>query len=144
MAAALAVELPIRAEDLRDAALAERFVRRTLSPQIDVTHPAPPYFEMGSAEDGWLGANLECVRIAGRLRPSKRLAVFVRGSLNALLNGALASAAPRYASVVPDGALVFLGVAGLHPRSLSRRCSRDTCGPLKPSRTPASMLSLTG
>jgi hypothetical protein len=115
MAAALAVDLPLRAEALRDPVIAERFVRATLRPQVDVTHPAPPYFQFDALDDGWLEANLSSIRIARRLRPGKRLAIFVRGSMDALVSGALASAALRYSQVLPEGALVFLGVAGLHP-----------------------------
>lgn len=115
MGAALAVDLPLRAMDLVNDQVAERLVRATLKSQINVTHPAPPYFEFGALDDPWLAASLKSLGIARRQVSARRLAVFVRATRDALVTGAVSAAAARYAAAVPEGALVLLGVSGLHP-----------------------------
>lgn len=109
------MELPFRIGDVENESSALPLVRATLRSQVGVTHPAPPYFEFGAFDDPLLDLNVRCVRLARRLRPGRQLAVFVRGSLDGLVSGALAASALRYASAVPEGGLAVLGVSGLHP-----------------------------
>jgi hypothetical protein len=115
MAAALAVDLPVRAEDLRDAELVETLNRATLRAQVGVTRPSPAYFEFSAIDDPWLEGNLALATSARVILPGRDLAVFVRGSLTALRSGALAASAERYRRVLPPGTWAVLGAAGLHP-----------------------------
>lgn len=119
MSAALAVDLPLQASDLDNREARERFVRATLRSQVAVTRPAPPYFEFGAINDVWLRASLLCVAETVRLLPSRPPAIFVRGSLEALMSGALAASATRYRRVVPGAAWLLLSVSGLHPEQSS-------------------------
>jgi hypothetical protein len=114
MPCAQLVDLPLQPGSLEADQALEEFVRATLSTQISVTDPAPPYFRFDSIDDPWLELSLRSAATARRLLGSRRLAIFVSASLAALRSGALAAAAARYREVLPDGALLFLGVAGLH------------------------------
>jgi hypothetical protein len=113
MACAKLLDLPLRSEALTGEAALEQFVRLALSSQIGVTHPAAPYFRFASAEDPWLALSLRAAATARRLSGTRRLAVFVTSDLEGLVSGALAGAADRYRSVLPEGGLLFLSVAGL-------------------------------
>jgi hypothetical protein len=114
MGSARLVDLPLRPEALADDARLEQFVRVTLSSQVGVSHPAPPYFRFSGLDDPWLRLSLRAAAVARRLNGSRPLAVFVSTDLDGLASGALTAAAPLYANVLPDGALVLLSVAGLH------------------------------
>jgi len=108
------VELPLRPEALAASTAAlEEFVRVTVSTQISVSHLAPPYFRFSAIDDPWLELSLRSASVARRLSDQRRLAIFITTDLVGLESGALAAAAKRYRRVLPDGALVFLSVAGL-------------------------------
>ncbi len=113
MAAARLVDLPLLPGAFADDSVLEEFVRATLSTQISVSHPAPPYFRFSSFDDPWLGLSLRAAALARRLSGQRRLAVFVSTDLAGLESGTLAASAGRYQQLLPEGALVFLSVAGL-------------------------------
>jgi hypothetical protein len=115
MPCAQLVDLPLDPSTLlaSDSAL-EAFVRAALSTQISVSHAAPPYFRFDSLDDPWLELSIRAAATAQRLGGQRQMAVFVHTTLECLESGALALAAARYRDALPDQAIVFLSVGGLH------------------------------
>jgi hypothetical protein len=115
MACAMVADLPLDPSVLlADHSALEEFVRATISTQVSVSHPSPPYFRFAALDDPWLELSLRAAEKAQRLSGGQQMAVFVNATLECLESGALALAAARYRTALPDGAIVFLSVGGLH------------------------------
>lgn len=125
MACAMVVDLPLDPSALlADDSALEEFVRATISTQVSVSHSSPPYFRFTALDDPWLELSVRAAGKAQRLTGRQQMAVFVNATLECLESGALALAAARYHAALPDGAIVFLSVGGLHsedsePQSLA-------------------------
>lgn len=115
MAGAMVVDLPLDPSVLlADHSALEEFVRATISTQVSVSHPSPPYLRFAALDDPWLELSVRAAEKAQRLSGRQQMAVFVNATLECLESGALALAAARYRTALPDGAIVFLSVGGLH------------------------------
>jgi hypothetical protein len=115
MGAAKAIPLPLRPTTLADETRRQLFVRASIADQAHAAVPAAPYFSFSTLQDPWLNINLACIRTLVELRGALPVVAFVRCSLAGLANGTLQLAAARYASALPAGSLVFVGVGGLRP-----------------------------
>lgn len=115
MPCAQVVDLPLDPSTLlADDSALEEFVRATISTQVSVSHPSPPYFRFDALDDPWLELSVRAAAKAQRLSGRRQMTVFVNATLECLESGALALAAARYRDALPDRAIVFLSVGGLH------------------------------
>ena len=106
------IPLPLTSGALESDEAILEIVKTTLATQIDVTHPAPPYFTVDRLDDPWLEINLRAAEVAAQIAVGQRIAVFLCVSMNALAQPIFGEVARRYAERVP-GALIIFSVAGL-------------------------------
>ncbi len=114
---AAAVDLPLRADDLRNRRRREHFVDETMIMQAGAAAVAAPYFEYRYRGADVRRVNLAMVRRCVASAAGQLPVAFIQATLGAFLNGVLVNLAPAYAATGVTRA--FVRVRGLEAEAAS-------------------------
>jgi hypothetical protein len=108
-----ATPLPLRPEELKDAAVLAKLVRAAAQVQAGALYCFAPYFLVSSLKDPWLEINLHALAELRRIAPRQPLAAWVYVGFEAMMEGLVPHLAERYGRELPTGSTVVLTVSDI-------------------------------